>query len=81
LKDFGALLRTTLIKAGLRRWLRGRFSPHMTLSYAAEDLTELPVDPVAWTVRDFVLVESLQGLHTHIQRGVWDLPADGNRPS
>ena len=73
LHDFGSRLRTTLIKAGLRRWLRWRFSPHMTLSYAAEDLPETQIDPVTWTVRDFVLVESLQGLHQHIRRGQWPL--------
>lgn len=73
LHDFGSQLRATLIKGGLRRWLRWRFSPHMTLSYAAEDMAEVQVDPVAWTVRDFVLVESLQGLHRHIRRGAWPL--------
>ena len=77
LRDFESSLRSTLIEGGLKKWLRGRFNPHMTLSYAAEDISELQVRPVTWTVRNFVLVESLQGLHTHIRRGIWHLGADG----
>lgn len=73
LEDFASLLRRTLIKGGLRQWLRGDFRPHMTVSYEAEDISELQVEPVTWTVRDFVLLESLYGLHQHILRGRWAL--------
>lgn len=73
LHDFGATLRETLIRAGLRRWVRSRSNPHMTLSYAAEDLPELEIDAVTWTVRDFALVESVEGLTKHVHRGGWEL--------
>ena len=46
-------------------WLhraRWSFSPHLTLIYADRPLAERQVEPVGWTVREFVLVRSHHGL-------------------
>jgi RNA 2',3'-cyclic 3'-phosphodiesterase len=49
------------------------FNPHMTLAYDARHHMELPVEPVSWTAREFVLIESLVGRTIHIVRGRWPL--------
>lgn len=66
-------LNEALIGAGMRRWLTWNFRPHMTLCHDAGALQERYVDPVTWTVREFVLIESLYGLHRHVERGRWPL--------
>ena len=71
LRFFQHTLSTALAKAGWRRRVRFAFSPHITLSYAVGAIPEQPVDPICWTVRDFVLIESLLDEHRHIIRGSW----------
>lgn len=66
-------LNEALIGAGMRRWLTWNFRPHMTLCHDAGVLPERYVDPVTWTVREFVLIESLHGRHRHVERGRWRL--------
>ncbi|MFT4184135.1 MAG: 2'-5' RNA ligase family protein [Rhizobium sp.] len=55
---------------------RGRpFEPHMTLLYRGHLIPEVMLDtPITWTVRDFVLINSLQGLSRHEHLGYWLLP-------
>lgn len=59
-----------MIKAGLGRWVRMNFTPHMTLLYDRRMVSERSIEPVRWTVRDFVLVHSLVGFgqHDHLAR-------------
>ncbi len=62
-----------------------RFTPHVTLLYdrtgahahVADLLAEPlePVEPVRWTVREFVLVHSLLGRTRHVPIGRWRLLA------
>lgn len=66
-------LNEALIGAGMRRWLTWNFRPHMTLCYEAGALPERYIEPVIWTVREFVLIESLFGRHRHVERGRWPL--------
>jgi 2'-5' RNA ligase len=49
------------------------FEPHLTLLYDSRTVPEVPVEPIAWQVRDVVLVHSLygEGRHHHLQR--WPL--------
>lgn len=47
------------------------FRPHLTLAYASEYRAEIPVDPVSWIAREFVLIESWVGLTQHHVRGRW----------
>lgn len=73
LRDFRQALSHALVKAGLRRHIAMTFNPHVTLSYDFSDVPEMPIQPISWSVRDFVLVESLLGQHKHIGRGVWPI--------
>ena len=70
---FQEKLSKALIGAGMRRWMTWKFRPHLTLCYDAGAIPERTVAPVTWTVRDFVLIESLYGRHRHIERGRWAL--------
>jgi 2'-5' RNA ligase len=48
-------------KAGIGRSVTPRFTPHLTLLYGDRMVTERSIEPIRWTVRDFVLVQSLRG--------------------
>jgi 2'-5' RNA ligase len=60
-------------RQGLDMPIRSRFNPHMTLAYDFEHHAEMPVEPVSWTAREFVLIESHVGQTRHIVRGRWPL--------
>lgn len=60
-------------KAGLGRWVQPQFTPHVTLLYDDHLVSEQPVEPVSWTVRELVLVHSLLGRTQHIPLGRWPL--------
>jgi 2'-5' RNA ligase len=54
------LLGGAMRNAGFRR-VPPRFTPHVTLLYGDRVLPERAIEAVRWTVRDFVLVQSLRG--------------------
>jgi RNA 2',3'-cyclic 3'-phosphodiesterase len=66
------MLGAALTRGGLRRLANMNFTPHVTLLYDPRSVDEYPVEPVVWTVAEFVLVHSLKG-HRHIAR--WCLRA------
>ena len=47
--------------------------PHMTLLYDRSVVSEEPIDPIRWVVRDFVLVHSIHGEGRHELLGQWPL--------
>lgn len=49
------------------------FEPHMTLSYRAMRIADIPIEPVNFTIREFVLVNSLIGQGRHIVLSRWQL--------
>jgi 2'-5' RNA ligase len=57
------------------RYAEARFTPHLTLLYDDREVAQRPVDPVGWTVNEFVLVHSLIGQTKHIVLGRWPLQA------
>jgi 2'-5' RNA ligase len=59
-----------LMRKGVKGWARRAFTPHVTLWYGERELAENPIEPIGWTVREFVLIHSLRG-HTHLAR--WPL--------
>lgn len=73
LTGFHAALGEAMRRRGLGRWVAPRFSPHVTLLYDAQCVTARPVEPVAWTVRELVLVHSLHGQARHVALGRWPL--------
>ena len=70
---FQQLLGAALKKAGLAPWVHPQFTPHLTLLYDNQCVAEQWVDPVVWTVREFVLVRSLLGRSQHVPLARWPL--------
>jgi len=66
-------LGAALTRAGLGGATRGEFKPHITLLRDGGRAKPLPIAPVVWQVRDFLLVHSLLGKTTHIHLGRWRL--------
>ncbi len=73
LKDFQQNLGAALRRAGLGRHVSAQFIPHVTLLYDAKSVAEETVEPIGWTVHEFVLVHSLLGKTRHIPIGRWTL--------
>jgi 2'-5' RNA ligase len=63
----GVAMRKSGISAG------SQFTPHITLLYDGRRVEEQFIEPIRWTVRDFVLVHSLRGRTMHIQLERWHL--------
>jgi 2'-5' RNA ligase len=64
-----------LIRAGVDVRLDRRFSPHVTLLYGGQPMPEIEIDPITWTVDEFVLIDSHIGLTHHETLGRWSLKA------
>ena len=73
LKSFRRRLATWLAGNGFKRLAKTNFEPHVTLLYDARTIDEYPLaEPVCWTVREIVLIQSRRG-HTYLAR--WRLSA------
>ena len=70
LRSFRRTLGAAMMRRGLRRVANTSFEPHVTLLYDARSVDEYPVEPILWTVTEFVLVRSMKG-HEHLVR--WSL--------
>ncbi len=53
-------------KASLGR-RAGHYTPHLTLMYGDRLVADQPIEPVGWTVREFVLVHSLLGRSRYVR--------------
>jgi 2'-5' RNA ligase len=60
----GAALKTAGLGGAVH--LDDEFKPHVTLLRDDTRLKPIAVDPISWSVRDFVLIHSLLGKTTHI---------------
>lgn len=69
-RAFFAGLGAALARVPRLRRARWTLAPHLTLIYADRPLPERQVEPIGWTVRDFVLVRSHHG-HEVLDR--WSL--------
>jgi len=59
---FQHILGVAMVEAGLGRFVNRSYTPHVTLLYDDRKIEEHPIEaPIKWTVRDFVLVQSLVG--------------------
>jgi RNA 2',3'-cyclic 3'-phosphodiesterase len=74
LMAFHQLLGGAMKSVGFRR-VTSQFSPHVTLLYGDRVMAARSIEAVRWTVRDFVLVQSLRrrgrGKYIHLAR--WPL--------
>jgi RNA 2',3'-cyclic 3'-phosphodiesterase len=74
---FREALKLALWKAGVRlpeKGARNGFSPHVTMAYG-DWAPEFFVDPISWTVDEFVLIDSWVGQSKHVALGRWPLSA------
>ena len=60
-------------KAGLGHLGKSGSTPHMTLLYECGGIPEQFVEPVVWSVQEFVLIRSLIGHSHHIEFERWPL--------
>ena len=73
-RNFHHLLARAMIQHGLGHYVaRRQFTPHLTLLYTPQPIAECAVEPVSWTVTEFVLVHSLVGQGRHLIAGRWPL--------
>lgn len=76
LRGFQHALGNTMRRMGFAETqIRSHFQPHMTLHYKHERIDRAVVVPVAWTVVEFALVDSLYGLSRHDVLARWSLKA------
>src|ERR1700722_4861068 len=68
---FHHALSVAMRKFGLN--VGSQFTPHITLQYNGRRVEEQFIEPIRWTVRDFVLVHSLRGRTMHIPLERWRL--------
>ncbi len=61
LRSFRQMLGSALARRGLRRVANTNFTPHVTLLYGAHGVEEHPIEPIFWTVTEFVLIHSMNG--------------------
>jgi RNA 2',3'-cyclic 3'-phosphodiesterase len=73
LTAFQQVLGEAMMKAGLWRWAKPNYTPHVTQLYADRGIAEQVVERVGWTVREFVLVRSLLGQTRYIPLARWPL--------
>jgi 2'-5' RNA ligase len=66
-------LADALKRAGLGGATQGDFEPHVTLVYDKLRVKPTRVEPIGWTVKDFVLVHSVLGKTQHVHLGRWTL--------
>jgi RNA 2',3'-cyclic 3'-phosphodiesterase len=72
LESFRQMLGAALTRSGLRRLAKTNFTPHITLLYDARSVDEHPIQPIFWTMTEFVLIRSMNG---HEYLGRWPLQA------
>jgi len=69
---FQKALGTALEKVGLGR-ANSHYTPHVTLLYDNRFVSVRAIEPIGWTVREFVLVRSLLGRTRHVPLARWPL--------
>lgn len=72
LTELHQILGAALREAGFGQAIRSRFKPHLTLLYGDHQIAQ-DIEPIAWMVREFVLVHSLLGKTRYIPLGRWRL--------
>jgi 2'-5' RNA ligase len=74
LQSFWRALAAALIGNGLRPFVERQFTPHLTVAYSERALPQpLPIEPIAWTAREFMLIDSHVGEGRHEELARWPL--------
>ncbi len=79
--DLSMGLHHALKSVGLVPPNRKKVTPHLTLAYGPGFSHKRHlIKPICWTIRDFTLVDSLQGQGRHVPLGTWPLIESGPQP-
>lgn len=70
---FQQALGMEMTKAGLGRWAKPAYTPHVTLLYDDRCVAEQAAPTIGWTAHEFVLVHSLIGQSRHVPLARWPL--------
>jgi 2'-5' RNA ligase len=70
LRSFRRTLGVAMAGKGFRYLANKDFTPHVTLLHAERSVEEHPIEPICWTVNEFVLIRSMHG---HVQLARWPL--------
>lgn len=73
LMAFQQALGVAMTRVGLGRRVETHFTPHVTLLYDDKSVAQKGIEPIRWTVREFVLVHSLLGQTVHKTLASWPL--------
>jgi len=73
LMKFQRSLGAAITRARVGRPVAAQFTPHVTLLYDDIQVEERAVEPIRWTVSEFILVHSLLGQTRHIPLARWPL--------
>ncbi len=68
-----AALADAMRAVGLGARVQQRFTPHLTLMYDDQRVRAEAIEPIAWSVREFVLLRSLLGQRTYVPLARWPL--------
>jgi RNA 2',3'-cyclic 3'-phosphodiesterase len=71
LQSFRQMFCAALERRGMRRLANSHFTPHVTLLYDERDVQEYPIEPIGWTVKEFVLIRSLNGHERLVRWPLW----------
>ena len=73
LMRFQRALGAAITRTRVGRPVASRFTPHVTLLYDDIQVEERAVEPIRWTVNEFILVHSLLGQTRHVPLARWPL--------
>jgi len=73
LMKFQRDLAAAITRARVGRPVASQFTPHVTLLYDDTQVEERAVEPIRWTVKEFILVHSLLGQTRHVPLARWSL--------
>lgn len=73
LMKFQRGLGAAITRARVGRPVAPQFTPHVTLLYDDIQVEERAVEPIRWTVSEFILVHSLLGQTRHVPLARWSL--------
>ncbi len=73
LSELHRKLGNALTKVGLGERVKSSFTPHVTLMRGSGYVETQMVKTFRWTVREFVLVNSLVGRGTYVPLATWQL--------
>lgn len=71
LQSFRETFGAALARREMTRLATTNFTPHVTLLYGARDMEECPIEPIGWTVKEFVLIRSSKGHEQLVRWPLW----------